>query len=141
MDKIATDREVLLTISQPTTKEEVERLDLRNRIKEAIKKAWCPGYGLAAIQIDVPVRYAWFNYLGKEYELLNPKIIKTKGEQTIYREGCLSIPNNFINTTRPQWIEYISNGKKHRAKGLKAAIISHETDHMDGILNTERVKK
>ena len=140
MDLIITDEKILRTVSRATTKEEVLELDLKNRIKASLPTAWTKGFGLAAIQINVPLRYAWFWYRGKEFELINPEIIKKKGDQTIYREGCLSIPQKFVNTTRAQRIEYLNNGKKEKAKGIRAAIIQHEIDHMNGFLNTERVK-
>ena len=138
MDNIVTNKKRLSMVSIDVTVEEIREMNLKQRLKEAMKNAWTPGYGLAAIQIDVPVNYAWFHYLGKEYELINPKITMEHGRQTIYREGCLSIPGKYINTVRAYKIEYMSNGKKYRAKGTKAAIIQHEIDHMFGILNTER---
>lgn len=136
-DKIVTDRGVLRQVSKDTSLDEVEDLDLVNRLKQAMQKAWTTGCGLSAIQIGIPLRFSWFVSKGREYTLLNPKIImglgKVKGV-----EGCLSIPDKQVNVTRYYEIEYMTGGKKKRAKGHKARIVQHEIDHMNGILIDER---
>lgn len=132
-DEIITKRVILGTRSKETTMLEVRQLDLKERIKAAIPYAWIKGYGLAAIQIGVPLQYAWFQYDGREYELINPHIIFSQGFQT-KTEGCLSIPDKTFDVPRSVKIEYINDGKKKRAKGKLAQIIQHEIDHMNGIL-------
>lgn len=139
-DKILTlpkDIKKLRVVSKETTLEEIESLDLKNRLIEANKSAWTPGCGLASIQIGVPVRYAWFIYNNTEYELINPKISMGIGKIK-YTEGCLSIPKKTTQVERYYEIEYYSNGKKKRAKSVKAQIIQHEIEHMDGILNIDK---
>jgi peptide deformylase len=137
MDKIITDEDVLRHISKETTQEEVDSLNLGERLKEANGTAWTNGCGLSAIQIGVPLRFAWFIWKDKEHTLLNPEITMQRGSFVNTKEGCLSIPNNWANVKRYQIIEYTNNGKKCRAKGMKAVIIQHEIDHMNGILNTD----
>jgi len=139
-DKILTIKDELKKlreVSKKTTLEEIERLDLKNRLREANDTAWTKGCGLASIQIGIPLRYAWFTYDGKEYELINPEIIMGLGKIK-YEEGCLSIPDKYTGVERYYEIEYFSNGKKKRAKGHKAHIIQHEIDHMNGILNIDK---
>jgi len=138
MDKIITDKNILHKISKETTLEEITKLNLIERLKEATNNAWTDGCGLASIQIGIPLRFAWFKYDNKEYTLLNPEIIFKRGKYIYNNEGCLSIPNNYVNTERYLEIEYINNGKKQRAKGQKAVIIQHEIDHINGILNIQR---
>ena len=130
---IVTDKKILIQISHPTTMEEVNNLNLVFKLRNANETAWIDGCGLAAIQIGIPLRFAWFKYKDREEVLLNPNITFKIGEVEDY-EGCLSIPNNYFKVKRAYQIEYISGGKIKKAKGFKAKIIQHEIDHMDGIL-------
>ena len=119
--------------SRETTSSEVKEACLIERLSRANKTAWTEGAGLAAIQIGVPLRFAWYKFPGFEGTLLNPVIIKKFGS-IISEEGCLSIPNKFIKVKRALDIEYLTNGKKKKAHGFLACLIQHEIDHMDGIL-------
>lgn len=134
--KIETDKAVLSAISRETTMEEVRELDVIAKLKEASKskEAWAGCYGLAAIQVGIPIRFAWFQWGLEDFYLLNPKITEFKGKMKRLEEGCLSIPNKWFNKSRATKIKYISDGKEFSAKGLKAQIIQHEIDHMNGIL-------
>ena len=136
MPEIITDEKILHQVSRNTSWEEVGQLQLVQRIKEALPLAWTKGCGLAAIQIGAPLSFAWFIFNGKEECLLNPVIITRIGYHKDI-EGCLSIPNKRTEKMRAYEIEYMSDGKKKRAKGLKARIIQHEIDHMNGILNID----
>ena len=137
MDKIVFDKNKLKVKSRETSVEEVSRLKLVERLKASNATAWTDGCGLAAVQIGVNVRFAWFIYKGTEHTLLNPEIIFKIGKYT-HEEGCLSIPNNYSNVVRYDEIEYITGGKKRKAKGHKAAIIQHEIDHMNGVIITDK---
>ena len=131
----------LRQVSKETTLKEVEELDLINRLREANKHAWTEGCGLAAIQIGIPLRFAWFKAGKKEGVLLNPVITNSWGKD-VQKEGCLSIPNKYVYVPRAVTIEYTSNGKKKgKVSGFLARLIQHEIDHMDGILNIDRVEK
>ena len=134
---IVTDTKVLKQVSRETTIEEVRQMDLVARLRKANNTAWTSGCGLAAIQIGEPVRFAWFVLKGKEHKLLNPEIIE-KRVPVIHRgEGCLSIPNFRKDVLRYHKIVYVSDGVRKKAKGLKAYVIQHEIDHMNGILITD----
>lgn len=133
MDQIVTEKEVLTQVSRETTWEEVRKLELRERILKSTPTGWINGFGMAAIQIGVPLRYAWFAIKGKEYELLNPEITYKRGSLTL-KEGCLSIPDTWFHLKRALEIEYVSDGKRFKAKGLKAQIVQHEVGHMNGEL-------
>jgi len=140
-DKIITDQKLLREISRPTTPEEVKDLNLLERLKDACGGAWISGCGLAAIQIGIPLRYAWFKWGSQDFELLNPEIVAFKGIHKIQREGCLSIPDKWIEVRRWTKIRYVSGGERFTAKESKAHVIQHEVDHMDGILNIDRAVK
>ena len=74
---------------------------------------------------------------------ITPKITSTKGEHEV-EEGCLSFPNQFAKIIRPAevTIEALNEeGKKIKLKGtgLLAQAISHELDHLDGILFVDKI--
>ena len=64
--KLITDKGVLSTISRETTLQEVMELNLIPKLKAALETAWTGGYGLAAIQISIPIRAAWYKWQGKD---------------------------------------------------------------------------
>ncbi|MBQ9279804.1 MAG: peptide deformylase [Clostridia bacterium] len=100
------------------------------------------GIGIAAPQVGVLKRVIVID-LGEEgdghvYKLVNPVIIKQKGEQ-VCREGCLSVPGVTGDVIRPKEVVVEAldeNGKpiKIKAKDLFAICLSHEIDHLDGVL-------
>jgi peptide deformylase len=134
--EINTDKTILRQVSKKTTQAEVASLDLVRKLRDANKTAWTNGAGLAAIQIGIPLRFAWYIFQSKERVLFNPKILRAWGEDT-QKEGCLSIPNKWIEVKRAYTIEFVSNGKKKRTSGFEARLIQHEIDHMDGKLITD----
>ena len=138
IDKIIIDKKVLRQVSKPTTMPEIKALKLRKRLRQAMKTAWTKGAGLAAIQIGVPLRFAWLMGNGKDEILLNPEIVTGKGKRVYKGEGCLSIPHSYVDVERFYYIEYLSGGKLRKAMNFKAILIQHEIDHMDGILNIDR---
>ena len=135
--KIVTDEKILRQISEPYDPVEHNLELIIKDLKEAVKTAWSPGCGLAAIQIGLPIRVAWFVYEGVDEILINPEITYRKHKKCDI-EGCLSIPNENTPVTRSKIIHYISNGEEKIAKGFKARIIQHEIDHMNGILNIDK---
>jgi len=109
------------------------------------------GIGLAAVQIGVLKRVLVVDVSGKDEKnqplsLINPVIKKFSDETSIYEEGCLSIPDTFIEIERPQIceVEYIDNsGKKKILKcdGLLSTCIQHEINHLDGKLIIDHLSK
>jgi len=102
-----------------------------------------PGVGLAAPQVGILKRVAIFDIDEQLYEMVNPVITKTEGEQ-IEIEGCLSVPGKYGRVQRPEKVvvEYQDrNGNKQimETEGLKAVVVCHETDHLDGKLFTDIV--
>jgi len=75
-------------------------------------------------------------------ELINPVITKKEGSQVV-GEGCLSVPNFEGEVERAVYVEceYTdASGKKQfiATEGLLAICLQHETDHLDGILFTDK---
>lgn len=103
------------------------------------------GFGLTANQIGVNKRVGFIRYAGKEYRLLNTRIVEEGPLTVVYGEGCLSLPGKTVNTERHHTItiedEILGRIQLTMAKdGLLPAIFQHEVDHMDGktILDRKR---
>lgn len=98
------------------------------------------GVGLAAVQVGILKRMIVIDIYDEKtpiIKLINPKIIKTKGEREV-EEGCLSFPNKFAKVKRP--VEVVveglnENGKKVKIKAVEllAQALCHEIDHLNGI--------
>lgn len=105
------------------------------------------GVGLAAPQVGILKRLIVIDLYeeGTQFILINPVIVKTKGEQ-ICQEGCLSFPSQFGKVKRPKEVEVVAldlDGNKVRVKGkdLLAQALSHEIDHLDGKLFIDIIQK
>ena len=103
------------------------------------------GVGLAAVQVGILKRVIVIDLYDDNgpIALINPEILKTKGEQEV-DEGCLSFPNQFAKVVRPLevTVEYINReGKKEKikAKELLAQAICHEIDHLNGIVFVDKM--
>ena len=103
------------------------------------------GVGLAGPQVGVLKRVIVIDlYDGEEpLKLVNPKIIKAKGEQEV-DEGCLSFPNKFAKIVRPKEVTVRALDEKGnkieiKAKDLLAQAISHEVDHLNGELFIDKI--
>lgn len=103
------------------------------------------GVGLAAVQVGVLKRVITIDLYDDNppIVLINPVILKQKGEQTV-EEGCLSFPNKYAKVVRPKEIEVEGldkNGKKIKIKGkdLLAQALAHEIDHLNGELFVEKI--
>jgi len=103
------------------------------------------GVGLSAVQVGILKRVVVIDTgeEGEQFALINPEIIKTKGEQTV-EEGCLSFPNKFGKIVRPNEVTVVAlneNGEqiKIKAKGLLAQAICHEVDHLNGELFVDKI--
>ncbi len=103
------------------------------------------GVGLAAQQVGVLKRVVVIDLYDDNGPIvfINPVIKKEKGEQEC-EEGCLSFPNQFAKIIRPKEVEVEAldrEGKKFKlkAKGLLAQAISHEVDHLNGIVFVTKI--
>jgi peptide deformylase len=103
------------------------------------------GVGLAAPQIGELLRVVVVDIGNDYFELINPKIIESKGKQ-YGPEGCLSCPGKTGITVRPKFVKVSAvdrSGKEIEVTGekLKSRTICHEIDHLDGILFKARLVK
>ena len=102
------------------------------------------GIGLAAPQLGILQRLIVIAPDGmKPTALINPRVVQSEGS-AIGEEGCLSIPGLYGDVTRPAAVEVEALDRKGRKvtfnlKGLKARVVQHEIDHLDGILFIDKV--
>lgn len=149
MATVITDEQFLRQVSKKTSAKEVESRKIVPLIKYALGKAWTFGYGLAAIQVGIPLAAAWYwlpkerkgDSLGEGHLLINASVIEKSEPIVRPGEGCLSIPNKMFTTLRYNQIKFVNDGHIFVAEGLEAQIIQHEIDHMNGVLVSDRVYK
>ena len=98
------------------------------------------GVGLAAVQVGILKQIIVIDIYDEKtpiIKLINPKIIKTKGEREV-DEGCLSYPNKFAKVKRPEKVvvEGLNEkGEKVRIEAVEllAQALCHEIDHLNGV--------
>lgn len=83
--------------------------------------------------------------VGAKKAFINARRVDMKGDEWVYNEGCLSIPNIREDITRPDEItlEYLDEdfkSYKQTFKGFTGRVIQHEYDHIEGVLFTDLVK-
>jgi peptide deformylase len=115
-----------------------------------------PGIGLAAIQVGVPKRVIVMDLQEQEDEdgkpiraprvFINPEILDPAEEQSVYQEGCLSIPDQFADVERParcrvKWLDENGVGHDELFEGLLATCIQHEMDHLQGIVFIDHLSR
>lgn len=132
--------------SEPTTLETLKSINFVERVKKSLGTAWTRGYGLAGVQIGVPLRAAWFRVPLKGYFweklLWNPEIVHTRGILHFPDEGCLSIPGKRMTTVRHLEVTVKNgDGEIFRVAGVQAVVLQHEIDHMNGVLCTDHILK
>jgi peptide deformylase len=140
---------VLRQLSKPIERVDSDLQRLADDMLETMYDA--PGIGLAAIQIGVPRRMLVIDIAreGEEKQpqiFINPEIVKSSDERSVYEEGCLSIPDYYAEVERPAVVsvKYLDrNGKEQtvEADGLLATCLQHEMDHLEGILFIDHLSR
>ena len=113
----------LKAIAQPITPDYPELDTLMKDMWETL--AHSEGVGLAAPQV-------------------NAELLETFGEEVSFKEGCLSLPNIYEEVMRPDKIriKYLDeNFQEHEEvfEGIRARIIQHEYDHLQGHVHVDRI--
>ena len=143
----------LRLVSKPIEKVTPEIRKLADDMFETMYEA--PGIGLAAIQIAQPLRLITMDLAKKNEEgettpqprvFINPEIISSSEELSVYEEGCLSIPEYYEEVERPSRVraKYLDREGKRReieAEGLMATALQHEIDHLNGVLFIDHISK
>ena len=110
-----------------------------------------PGIGLAAPQVGVLERLIVMDCVKEEGEaprpliMFNPEVIAGSDNLNTYEEGCLSIPDQYADVTRPaevdvRWIDRDGNEHTETFSKLWATCVQHEIDHLDGKLFIDYLK-
>lgn len=121
--------------------QEVKRFDYRlARLLDDMAETMydAEGVGLAAPQVGISKRVVVIDVGEGLIELINPKILETKGSQR-GEEGCLSLKGKSGIVTRAQWVKVEAqdrDGEVFQLEGedFLARAFQHEIDHLDGIL-------
>jgi peptide deformylase len=116
-----------------------------------------PGIGLAAAQVDVPLRLLVMDLgdgppdaEGKGTRnprvFINPEILDPSEDLSVYNEGCLSVPDQYAEVERPaviraRWRD--ADWVLHEATldGLLATCLQHEMDHLNGVLFIDHLSR
>ena len=109
------------------------------------------GIGLASIQVGIAKKVLILNIPDEDdeqcddylIEMINP-VITSKSGETIYQEGCLSVPTFYEDINRYEFVnvnfqDRDGNTKSLEADGLLSIAIQHEMDHLDGILFIDKL--
>ena len=140
---------VLRQLSKPVETVDADVRRLADDMLETMYDA--PGIGLAAIQVGIAKRILVID-LAKEGEekqplvFINPQILKSSDERSVYEEGCLSIPDYYAEVERPAAVrvKYLDRDGKLQemeAEGLMATCLQHEIDHLNGVLFIDHISK
>jgi len=126
--------------------------DLRTLADDMLKTMYeAPGIGLAAPQVGILQRLIVLDCVKEEGAkprpliMFNPQVIASSDTENTYEEGCLSIPDQYADVTRPaevdvRWIDRDGTEQTERFDGLWATCVQHEIDHLDGKLFIDYLK-
>lgn len=109
-----------------------------------------PGIGLAAPQVGVGLRLAVVDLQAEDpslpgaLTLINPEVVAASEEWVTREEGCLSVPGQYADVSRPAQVRIRYQDQDGRpqhveAEGLLAACLQHEIDHLDGVLFVDHI--
>lgn len=144
MEIVKHPNELLKEVSSEVEYINSETIEILKEMEKTMKEK--NGIGLAAIQIGIKQRMFVMREKEEVLFFINPKITMLSKEKDSYEEGCLSVPNVFVEILRPlslqiKFIDIHGKQRKEEFKGLSARIIQHEFDHLEGILFFEKLKK
>ncbi|AEM40011.1 Peptide deformylase [Ketogulonicigenium vulgare WSH-001] len=124
----------------PDISDEIRRLadDMLETMYDA------PGIGLAGPQVGQLQRIIVLD-CAKDPDapqplvMVNPQIVWSSDDRSVYEEGCLSIPDQYAEVERPasvkvRWLDLNGNEQDREMEGLWATCVQHEIDHLDGKL-------
>jgi peptide deformylase len=138
---------VLKTKAKPVENIDGGIVRLMDDMLETMYRA--PGIGLAAPQIGVLQRVIVVDVADKgekpqPFAMANPEILWHSDETSVHNEGCLSLPDQYADVTRPKQVRlrYIDRDGEVReldADNLLATCVQHEIDHLNGVLFIDHI--
>ena len=140
---------ILRKKASPLEKVSEEVKKILNDMAETMYSA--PGIGLAGNQVGVLKRLVVMDCSTDEEDpnlikMINPEIVNSSDEKEELEEGCLSIPDHKSIVKRPanvkvKYLNIDGIEKTLDAKGLLAACVQHEIDHLNGILFVDHISR
>jgi peptide deformylase len=140
---------VLREVCAPIEKVDAETIALADDMLETMYDA--PGIGLAASQVGILKRIFVLDVAKEDAPkepmvFINPEIIWSSDELSVYQEGCLSIPDYYEDVERPaevavKFMDREGAEQEIKADGLLATCIQHELDHLNGKLFIDYLSK
>src|SRR5581483_3511561 len=138
----------LRLVSEPVAKAE----DVQKLVEEMFEAMYAaPGIGLAAIQLGEPKRVVTLDLAKKDEPpqplvFINPEVMWSSDEKSVYEEGCLSIPEYYEEVTRPaevkvKYLDREGKAQEVHATGILATCLQHEIDHLNGVLFIDHLSK
>jgi len=109
-----------------------------------------PGIGLAAPQVGVDARLIVLDCEKADMGaprptiMFDPRIVAASDETSTYEEGCLSIPDQYADVTRPaevevRWLDRDGVERREGMDALWATCVQHEIDHLEGKLFIDHI--
>ena len=150
----------IVTLPEPILRNKARKVtdfgqDLQTLIDDMVETMReAPGVGLAAPQVNIPLRVIVVEFGDEEDEeapkklftMANPEITRISNDSLVGTEGCLSIPGFQGDVDRSLTVT-IKGQNRHgqpmriKAKGWLARIFQHEIDHLNGVLFIDRAEK
>jgi len=101
------------------------------------------GLALAAPQIGVQKQIVVWDIDDEQRTIINPQIVESDGEW-LYSEGCLSIPELYVDILRPnrvlvRGLDIDGNEIEFEVNELMGRMFQHEIDHLNGVLMFDRM--
>jgi peptide deformylase len=126
---------------------EIDKItDLHRRLVDDMLETMraAPGVGLAAPQVGVLERLFVWEVDDEHGAVINPVIVESSEDQTVYEEGCLSVPGLYCEVSRPARVEVRGldlegNPLSISLDDFRARVWQHEIDHLDGVLFIDRL--
>ncbi len=139
----------LRLVSEPVKTVDDDTRKLLDEMVETMHDA--PGIGLAAVQIGVLKRLVVIDLAKKDeppqpHYFVNPEVVWSSDEKSVYEEGCLSIPEYYEEVERPariraKFLDRDGKPQEIEAEGLLATALQHEIDHTNGVLFIDHISK
>ena len=150
----------IVTIPEPVLRKKARKVtdfgpELQSLIDDMVETMrQAPGVGLAAPQVNVPLRIIVVEFGSEEdeeapkklYTVINPEITRPSPETVLGTEGCLSVPGIVGEVERVEALTVKGLSRRGqpitvKAKGWLARIFQHEIDHLDGIVFVDRATR
>ena len=134
--------EILKKVAKPVREINANILALLDDMLETLEEK--DGVGIAAPQIGALKRVAVVWHEEDLYEMINPEILETEGNQ-VCNEACLSVPGRCGDIDRPMKVTVKALNREGEeftvtVDDFLASVFCHELDHLDGIIFLDKAR-